>query len=171
MLLWLYTVCEFATSKQCPWVRRTIHVKMKEQLETPRIDTKIMVLETPFDVIVMDTLDWHPPKRSFRNGKNLWRVSVTDNPCKLESDGLCAPYMMDLPGEDTSWTLHDWPTWRGHFVHLTWWTYLEGTLRSPYMTVLPWKDTLCTLHDGPTWRGHFMHLTWWTYLERTLRVP
>ena len=69
---------------------------------------------------------------------------------------LCAPYMTDLPGGDTSCTLHDGLT-GGHFMHLTWRTY-RGTLRVSYMIMLPGRhlvrltshyqrDTSRTLHD------------------------
>ena len=37
--------------------------------DTLRIDIEIVVPETPLAVIVMDTIDWRPPKRSFWNGK------------------------------------------------------------------------------------------------------
>ena len=41
----------------------------KSNLDTLRIDIETVVPETPLAVIVMDTYDWRPPKRSFWNGK------------------------------------------------------------------------------------------------------
>ena len=99
ILLWL-CICKFAASKHCPWARRTkrrfkrfhvsllsfclstSQVKMKEQLGYSANWHWNWGPETPLAVTVMDTSDWRPPKRSFRNGKNRWRSRVTDNRCK-----------------------------------------------------------------------------------------
>ena len=103
MLLWLCTVCKFAASKHRPWARRTkrrfqrfykshfslsvyrrVNERWKSNSDTLRIDIEIVVPVTALAVIVMDTFDWRPPKRSFWNGEKIvggrvWLITAVMN--------------------------------------------------------------------------------------------